>query len=135
MKFFKAIDFLAQAALLLLTGTAFLLNDDNALNPGVLLLIFAGWQLMSLLIHLFAGPRPWKMKAWRKYHLLGIGLVLLMLVIAVIQSDAARTGDKDDKYSMAGLGTAIFAVIPAILVSLFYVIITFREWQRTKTNN
>lgn len=132
MKFFKTIDFFSQALLLLLIATAFILDDDNFLNPGVMLLIFAGWQILSLLVNMFAGPKSWKMKAWRKYHLLGIGLVLLMLVVATIQSDAARTGDKDDKYSMAGLGTAIFAVIPAILVSLFYVVITYREWQRIK---
>ncbi|MCX6317676.1 MAG: hypothetical protein NTW29_10315 [Bacteroidetes bacterium] len=132
MHFFKSIDFWVQAGLILLTGAAFIMDDVSVLNPGATILAFAVWQILSLLVNVVAGPQPWKMKNWRKYHLLGIGIVVLLIIVAALQSDASRTGDKDDKYSMAGLGTAIFALIPAILISLFYVLITYKEWQRIK---
>jgi hypothetical protein len=132
VKAFKSIDFFIQAGLLLLTAIALILNDPGSLNPAALILIFAGWQILSILVNLAAGEQTWKIKALRKYHLLGIAAVIVLLIIATVQSSAARTGDKDDKYSMAGLGTVIVAAIPAILVSLFYVFITFLEWRKIK---
>lgn len=121
-----------QAALLVAIGISFLADRPELLNPGALILIFAGWQLLSLIIHAAAGPQPWKMKTMRKYHLYGVALVLLLLLVAMIQSGSGNSGDKDDKYSMEGLGTLIYTLVPVILLSLFYVWITFAEWRKSR---
>lgn len=133
MKTFKSIDFFIQAGLLLFISIALIMDDPGSLNPGALILLFGAWQIISILVNLAAGPQSWKMKALRKYHLLATALLVLLVIIAFVQTDAARTGDKDDKYSMAGLGILIIVLIPAaVLVSLFYSVITFLEWRRIK---
>lgn len=49
--------------------------------------------------------------------------------MAFLQDSSRNTGDKDDKYAMPGLETVIYATIPAILLCLFYVVITLAEWR------
>jgi uncharacterized membrane protein len=132
MKTFKSIDLFIQAGLLLFISIALIMDDPDSLNPGPFILTFGAWQIISILANLAAGPQSWKMKALRKYHLLATALLVLLVIIAFIQNDAARTGDKDDKYSMAGLGLLIIITIPSVLVSLFYSVITFLEWRRIK---
>jgi len=131
MKAFKTLDIFIQLALLLLI-VAGLMLDDASLNPGIFLLALGGWQLLSLLLHASFGNRPWKCTQWRKYHLIGMGLVLLFILIAIIQGSGSGSGDKEDKYSMEGLGTLIFASIPALLCAAFYVLISFREWSQIR---
>lgn len=132
MKVFKTIDFFIQAVLLLLITIALIIQDEETLNPGMFIILLGVWQIISILANLALGLQPWKKKAWRKYHLIGTALVLLLLLISLMQDSAARTGDKDDKYSMAGLGTILIAMIPAALMGLFYVCITFAEWRKIK---
>ena len=64
--------------------------------------------------------------------MIGTALVLLLLVVALLQDSFHRSDDKDDKYAMPGLETLIWATIPAILLSLFYVVITWSEWKNIK---
>lgn len=135
MKAFKAIDFIIQAVLLVLIIPALIIQDEEFLNPGILIIFLGVWQVISILVNLAAGLQPWKKAALRKYHLIGTAGVLLLLFISLLQDSAARNGDKDDKYSMAGLGTVLIAMIPAALLALFYVWITYAEWRKTKQLN
>lgn len=132
MKIFKSIDFFAQIGLLAMTTLAFIIDNYETLNPMLFIMGIAVVQIISILIHTMAGHQVWKKKAWRKYHLIGTALVFALLIVALVQDSSGRTGDKDDKYSMPGLETLIYATIPAILLSLFYVVITGVEWKKCK---
>jgi uncharacterized membrane protein len=132
MKTFKSIDFFAQVGLLLFTILAFIIDNYETLNPMPFILGIAVVQIISILVHSMAGYQVWKKKTWRKYHLIGTAIVLLLILIALIQDSSGRSGDKDDKYSMPGLETLIYATIPAILLSLFYLFITTVEWKNSK---
>ncbi len=132
MKTYKFFDLFMQLGLLLAGVVTYFISDPEKLSPIAFVLGFAAVQIISILVHLASGPRPWKMPALRKYHLIGTALILAGIVVAIIQGEAARTGDKDDKYSMAGLGTLVYLTIPAILLALFYTIITAMEWRRMK---
>ena len=129
MKIFKTIDICLQIALLVLIGIGLASENIEQLNPMVFILAFALTQIISILVNKAAGKQYWKKTTWRKYHLIGTGLVLLLLLVAFLQESSRNTGDKDDKYAMPGLETAIYATIPAILLCLFYVVITLAEWR------
>ncbi|MBL7746876.1 MAG: hypothetical protein JNM19_05575 [Chitinophagaceae bacterium] len=133
MRSFKLIDFFLQIILILISIVSMIAGNAETLNPGLFILTLGLFQIISLLVNVAVGPQTWKKAAWRKLHLIGIGLVILLIIIALTQSSAARTGDKDDKYSMAGLETMIYALIPAILLCLFYTVITYVEWKKIKT--
>ena len=135
MKTYKSFDLFMQLGLLLAIVITYFISDPEKLSPIAFVTGFAAVQIISILVHLASGPRPWKMPALRKYHLIGVALILAGIVVAIIQGEAARTGDKDDKYSMAGLGTLVYLTIPAILLALFYSIITALEWRRMKKND
>lgn len=130
MKTFKMIESCFQIGLLILLGLGLVIGNTDQLNPMLFILLFGLTQLISLLVNKAAGKQVWKKTTWRKYHLIGTGLVVLLLVVALLQDSTRNTGDKDDKYVMPGLETAIWATIPAILLSLFYVVITIAEWRK-----
>lgn len=132
MKIYKSFDLLMQLGLLLAIVVTCFIADPEKLSPIAFVSGFAAVQIISILVHLASGPRPWKMPALRKYHLIGTALILAGIVVAIIQGEAARTGDKDDKYSMAGLGTLVWLTIPALLLALFYTVITFIEWKKIR---
>jgi len=88
-----------------------------------------------MVLHFFTGLQTWKKTTWRKYHVIGVGVVAILLVVAVFQDSAGRSGGTDDKYGMPGLPTLIWATIPAILTSFFYIIITWQEWMNIKQRN
>lgn len=132
MRFFKSLDLFVQLILIVIVGIAFSIGDPEKLNPLPFILAYAGLQIISILINLTYGPLPWKKTRWRKYHLIGTALIIAGVVLAIIQSSSARTGDKDDKYSMAGLDTMVYITIPAILLALLYSAITFIEWKNMK---
>lgn len=129
MKTFKTIESCLQIGLLILAGLGLAFDNTDQLNPMLFIFLFGLTQLISLLVNKAAGKQVWKKTAWRKYHLIGTGLVVLLLIVAFLQDSSRNTGDKDDKYAMPGLETAIWATIPAILLCLFYVIITIAEWK------
>ena len=132
MKTFKSLDLFIQLLLLALLVAAYFIDDHEKLNPVILVLVFGGVQIISLLVHLAAGPQAWKKTSWRKFHIIGTALVLAAIVVALIQDSTGRTGDRDDKYSMPGLETLVYATIPAILLALFYTVITWFEWIKMK---
>jgi glucose-6-phosphate-specific signal transduction histidine kinase len=132
VKTYKSIDFFAQIGLLAMIILAFIIDNYETLNPMLFIMGIAVVQIISILTHSIAGHQVWKKKAWRKYHLIGTALVFALLIVALVQDSSGRSGDKDDKYSMPGLETLIYATIPAILLSLFYVVITGVEWKKLK---
>lgn len=129
MKRYKSIDFYLQVISLLMIAIAVIINDQEKINPLIFVFAFAMLQIISILLHFFTGLQTWKKSTWRKYHLVGTGIVLSLFIIAFIQDSSGRSHDKDDKYSMAGLEIVVWATIPAILLSLFYIIITWKEWK------
>jgi hypothetical protein len=139
MRAFKSLDLFIQLLLLVLLGAAYLIGNSEKLSIGlltespiILILAFGGMQIISILVHLAAGPQAWKKSSWRKFHLIGTALVLVAIAVAFIQDSTGRTGDRDDKYSMPGLETLVYATIPAILLALFYTVITWFEWMKMK---
>lgn len=130
MKIFKLVETILQLALIVLIGISFLVDDTGVLNPGILLITFAVVQIISMLVNKAAGPQVWKQARWRKIHLYGVGAVILIIIIAAIQGSGGGTGDKDDKYNMDGLGTLLFALLPAIALGAFYTVITITEWMK-----
>ena len=129
MKTFKAIESCLQIALLAIITIGLNIGKADTLNPMIFILVFALTQLISLLVNKAAGKQIWKKITWRKYHLIGTCLVVLLLLVALFQDSSRNTGDKDDKYAMPGLETVMYATIPTILLCLFYVIITLAEWK------
>ncbi|MGH2552110.1 MAG: hypothetical protein ACRDEB_00245 [Chitinophagaceae bacterium] len=132
MKTLKLVDFYLQLILIILTALSTLLDNGEWINPFTFIVAFAVVQIISIFIHLATCTQPWKKKVWRKIHLIGTALVLIAIIVALIQDSAGRSGDKDDKYSMPGLGTLIYATVPAILLALFYTVINGAEWFRLK---
>ena len=132
MKRYKSIDFYLQViSLLMIVGTT-VINKPGIANPVIYIFLFACLQIVSILLHFFTGLQTWKKSIWRKYHLIGTAIVLLLIVAALIRDSTGRSFDKDDKYGMPGLEILIWTTIPAILVSLFYTFITWKEWRNIK---
>jgi hypothetical protein len=129
MKAFKSLDLIIQVLLLALLVVAYFIGDSEKLSPIILVMAFAVVQIISILVHLAAGSQVWKKTNWRKFHLIGTALVLALIVVALIQDSTAR---REDKYSMPGLETLIYATIPAIGLALFYTLITWLEWIKMK---
>ena len=132
MKIFKSIDFFAQIGLLAMTIPSLIIDDYETLKPMLFILGFAVVQIISIIAHLTAGFQVWKKKTWRKIHFIGTALVLFLIFMASAKGSSGRSGDKDDKYSMSGLELLIYATIPAILLCLFYIVITAFEWNNCK---
>jgi membrane protein implicated in regulation of membrane protease activity len=135
MKGLKSADFFLQISLLALLVIALLISNAETINPMFFLLGFAIVQLISIIAHAAAGTKSWKMAKWRKIHHIGMLLVFALLFIALLQGSGGRSGDKDDKYSMEGLGTVLFAVVPAVALAAFYLIITWKEWLNSRKRN
>jgi hypothetical protein len=135
MKAYKGIDFFIQCLLLLTASISIPFINPEVFDGSWSLFLLAATQIISLIINGVVGLHSWKMVKWRRIHQIGMGIVLLVILIAFIQgSVAGNSGDKDDKYSMDGLGTLIFAAIPAALTAFFYIIITGKEWLNIRFN-
>ncbi|HQW43926.1 MAG: hypothetical protein IPP02_03370 [Chitinophagaceae bacterium] len=132
MKRYKSIDFYLQVISLLMIVATTVINKPGIANPVIYIFLFACLQIVSILLHFFTGLQTWKKSIWRKYHLIGTAIVLLLIVAALIRDSTGRSFDKDDKYGMPGLEILIWTTIPAILVSLFYTFITWKEWRNIK---
>jgi hypothetical protein len=135
MKLFKTLDLFVQLILILIIGVAFVVGDPEKLNPLPFILAYAGLQIISIFANFAYSNQAWKKIAWRKYHLIGTALVIAGIIFSMMQGSAARSGDKDDKYNMAGLETLIYITIPAILLALFYSVLTFAEWNNMRKKN
>jgi hypothetical protein len=135
MKVYKAIDFYIQCLLLFGAIISICFISAEIFDGSWLVFLFCATQIISLLVNGFVGLHSWKMVKWRRVHQIGMGIVLLVILLAFIQgSVTGNSGDKEDKYSMSGLGTLIFAAIPAAITSLFYTIITGKEWLNMRFN-
>ena len=127
---YKTAGLFAQLALPFAALLSFLFSNNGSWASGFLI-TFAIVQLISILVNLLKGRQLWK-SGLRKYHIAGTALVLIIILIAIIPGSLYRQYDKDDKYNMQGLNIILFATIPAILLSLLYIFITWIEWKRIK---
>lgn len=131
MKRYKSIDFYLQVISLLMIVATTVINKPGIANPVIYIFLLHACRL-SAFCCIFTGLQTWKKSIWRKYHLIGTAIVLLLIVAALIRDSTGRSFDKDDKYGMPGLEILIWTTIPAILVSLFYTFITWKEWRNIK---
>jgi glucose-6-phosphate-specific signal transduction histidine kinase len=129
MKPLKSLDFIIQIILLAIIALAFIIDDFEKLNPFIFIIAFGIVQIISIIVHLASGPQKWKKTTWRKFHLAGTAIVLVAILVAFIQ-DSSRFNNYED--SMPGLGILLYATIPAILLALFYTVITGIEWMKVK---
>lgn len=132
MKTFKLLDFFSQLLLIVLTALSLFLHYTEKLNPIRFIIAFAIVQIISIIVHLAAGPQPWKKKGMRKTHLVGTVLVLIAIGIAFVLGSSRNTGHEDN---MAGLGILLYVTIPAILLAFFYTVISGIEWMKIKKTN
>lgn len=128
----KTADFLLQLGFFLLTGVALAISNYEVLNPLPFIAGISIVQFISLILHTAVKKQEWKLSKWRTAHAWGIVIGILLIVISVAQGSTARTGDKDDKYNMAGAGTGILAIAVGIFLVAFYFIITWSEWIRMR---
>jgi ABC-type transport system involved in cytochrome c biogenesis permease subunit len=124
MKEYKTFDWYSQLLVLIVILVTLPFSATAGIGS-VSLLIFAGLHIISLLVH--TGVK--KQTAWRsplrKYHLIGVLVVLAIMIYGMIKPT-------EDKYDNSGLGVIIFALIPAAAVALFYTVITFLEYRKIK---
>lgn len=131
MRQFKQAELYLQALFLICVIISVVFTTEF-FNPVTFITGLILIQLISMIVNAASGPLKWKLNRWRKLHLYGMLAVVLLIIIAFMQSSSARTGDKDDKYSMAGMGTLMIAVIPALLLVIYYFVITWKEWADLK---
>ena len=129
MKTYKTIDVLVQTVLIIINIIGIAINNTNLINPLGFIVALGFIQIISIIIHLIAGPLAWKKKLLRKIHSIGTLVVFAMLIIAFAQDGSGDRGDKDDKYTMYGLATLMYAAIVALFVILYYTIISWIEWR------
>lgn len=124
MKWYKVFDLSIQATLSVLIILAFIFYNSNS-RPLDMLIVFALAQIVSIIIHLIIGRQPWKQSHLRIIHHAGTLIVLAIMAFAIL---------KEPKYpnDMSALGLVIYTTIPAILLALFYTVITFIEWKKMK---
>lgn len=123
MKQFKLLDCLVQLLLIATVIVSYFLDDPERINPFVLILSFGVVQVISIITHFFIGTQAWKLIKWRKIHLVFTGIILLLVAIAFL-SDILPFG------ADTGIEILLLISIPAIIISLFYTLITFIEWRR-----
>ena len=121
---FKNIDLFGQLAFAIIFG---IFNWSSVAEeiPAIAILAFAGLQITSLIVHAGLRNKPWKEIRLRKIHLIGTGIVILIMLFGLFKPP-------EDKYDFSGLGIIIYALIPAAAVALFYTVITFLEWKKMK---
>ncbi len=129
MKGYKTFDAIAQTVLILILAAGFIAETES-MSPGSFLIGLGLLQIISLAIHFTKGPLPWKATLLRKLHLAATGLVFVAIIIGFLQD-----GNSRDKYDMAGLGTIMWAGAFAVVVILFYTVITWIEWWRMRKEN
>ena len=123
---YKNFDFFSQVVLVLAALGGYF--DKGGGVTSVSIIAFAVLQIISLIVHLVYGKQSWKESSLRKIHLIGTGVVILIMIYGLAKP-------AEDKYDMSGLGIIIYALIPAALVALFYTFITFLEWKKLKNRS
>jgi hypothetical protein len=123
----KSIDLFLQVLFATLFGVTNY-SDVFALSgwvPSISILAFVLLQIISLFAHIRLKEKPWKESLLRKIHLIGVGVVLLIMFLGLIKPP-------EDKYDMSGLGIIVYALIPAGILAVFYIVITFLEWRNIR---
>jgi len=126
MRNYKSFDFFSLVVLILAASGGYF--DKGGGVTSVSIIAFAILQIISLLVHFVYGKQHWKESLLRKIHLIGAGVVLLIMIYGLAKP-------VKDKYDMSGLGIIIYALIPAALMALFYTVITFLEWKKLKNRS
>jgi heme/copper-type cytochrome/quinol oxidase subunit 2 len=133
MSRYKSIDLFLQLIVLVIVLLGLALNDPESISPFSYYILLGVIQLVSMLIHMAAGPQSWKKVKLRKIHLVGTVIVIALVVFAFMQeSFSGHSDDKEDKYSMPGLVTLVYTMIPVTLLMLFYTVISWLEWRTMK---
>lgn len=136
MSRYKSIDLFLQLIVVFIVLLGLVLDNTETIAPFSYYILLGLIQLISLLIHIAAGPQPWKKTKLRKIHLIGIVIVIALVIFAFMQdSFGGSSGDKEDKYSMPGLATLAYTMIPVTLLMLFYTVISWVEWRTMKKLN
>jgi ABC-type transport system involved in cytochrome c biogenesis permease subunit len=124
MKGYKTFDWYSQLLVLIVILVTLPFSATAGIGS-VSLLIFAGLQIISLLVHTSVKTQTAWRSPLRKYHLIGVLVVLAIMIYGMVKPT-------EDKYDNSGLGVIIFALIPAAAVALFYTVITFLEYRKIK---
>lgn len=117
---YKVIDFWGQVLSILGSIFGYWLDASGAVLS-ISLIALVVFQLVSLVVHASAGPQTWK-SPLRRWHVLATIAVLLVMIYGLFKP-------AEDKYDYSGLGIIVQALVPAIVVALFYTIICGMEWQ------
>lgn len=119
----KAADFFVQVILIAIIALMYAFESGNS-SPLPFLVALAMVQVISIGAHLLTGKHDFTI-GLRKVHYIGtIGVIVLILIGFAIPSE--------DKYDSGGAWLVIWAMIPAILLTVLYTVITGIEWGRMK---
>lgn len=123
---FKSIDLFGQLLLAIIFGTTNWSSFPvEPWIPSIAIMAFIALQITSLIVHAGLKNKPWKEISLRKAHLIGTGVVLLIMLYGLIKPTAGG-------HDFSGLELIIQALVPAAAVALFYIFICFVEWMKLK---
>lgn len=127
MRIIKAIDVFLQTALVLIILAGVAIENAETVSPANYLVALGIVQSVSILINLFVAGN-WKKLQWRKIHHIGTLLVIVTLVI-IFKIEAPENSNKQ----YYGLGALFYTSAVALILVLFYFIISWVEWRRLKS--
>ncbi len=127
MKTIKAIDVFLQTGLVIIILAGLIISTEETLSPANYVVALGIVQSVSILINLFFSGN-WKKLQWRKIHHVGTLLVIIILVI-IFNVEAPANSDKQ----YYGLGALFYTSAVALILVLFYFIISWVEWRRLKS--
>ncbi len=123
---FKSIDLFGQLALAIIFGTTNWSSFPvSSCIPSFAIMAFVVLQITSLIVHAGLKKRPWKEIRLRKAHLIGTGVVLMIMLYGLVKPTVGG-------HDFSGLDLIVQALIPAAAVALFYIFISFLEWMKMK---
>lgn len=119
----KAADFFIQVILIIIITVMYAFAADNG-DPLPFVVTLGLLQAISIIAHLLGGPQNWKI-ALRKYHHFGTLIVLIMIIVGLAIP-------REDKYDSGGAIIIIYSLIPAIILTVIYTIVSLIEWLKLK---
>jgi hypothetical protein len=111
----KTLDFYTQLLLIIVIALMYAF-DSGHYNALPLIVTLGLIQVISITTHLLTGPRTWKSGLRKIHHVLTIGVIVMILIGFAIPGK--------DKYDSGGAVLVIYAIFPAILLTIFYTIIS-----------
>ncbi|MBL0154306.1 MAG: hypothetical protein IPP93_12790 [Chitinophagaceae bacterium] len=119
----KTADFFVQVILIALIALMYAFESGNS-SPLPFIVTLGMVQVISIGAHLMTGQHDFTIRL-RKFHYAGtIGVIILIVIGFAIPSK--------DKYDSGGAWIVLWAMIPAILLTVLYTVITGVEWDRLK---